>query len=170
MLWHIEVKFCIWFCFTVLQIKWECCQFALIFVGVMPLLEFRILKTQFSALFFYMPWHIELTFYILVCFTVLQIKFECCQFPSIFVGVMPLLELRILEIPSFLQFLLRALTYWAETLHMTLFNVQKIKFECHNAVSVWLSVHFLHFPPTYINIFSWKLEFYVHLVSLMHFV
>ena len=40
----------------------------------------------------------------------------------------------------FCTFLLRALTYWAETLHMTLFNVQKIKFECHNSVSVWLSV------------------------------
>ena len=41
-LWHIEVKFCIWFCFTVLQIKLKCRQFALIFV--MPLLELRILK------------------------------------------------------------------------------------------------------------------------------
>ena len=35
------------------------------------------------------------------CFTVLQIKFECCQFVSIFLGVMPLLGLRILEIHSF---------------------------------------------------------------------
>ena len=41
---------------------------------------------------------------------------------------------------SFLHFFLRALTYSAENLHMTLFNVQKIKFECHNSVSVWLSV------------------------------
>ena len=31
-------------CFTVLQIKLECRQFALIFVWVMPLLELRILK------------------------------------------------------------------------------------------------------------------------------
>ena len=37
-------------------------------------------------------------------FNVLQIKFECHQFPSIFVGVMPLFELRILEILSFPQF------------------------------------------------------------------
>ena len=34
---------------------------------------------------------------------------------------MPLLELRILEIHSFHTFLLHALTYWAEILHMTLF-------------------------------------------------
>ena len=155
----------------------------------------RILEnTQFSTLFFYMLWHIRLKFYIWLCFTVLQIKFECCQFPSFFDGVIPLSECRILKIHSFRHFsltpfdilswnfaydfvllyyrlslsflnlrwflwelcpfwkseywkytvfctfLLRALTYWAETLHMTLFNVQKIKFECHNSVSVWLSV------------------------------
>ena len=33
-----------------------------------------------------------------------SIKLECRQFPSIFVGVMPLLELKILEIHSFLHF------------------------------------------------------------------
>ena len=73
--------------------------------GVMPLCELRILEnTQFSALFSYMLWHIELKFCIWLCFTVLQIKFECRQFASIFVRVMPLLELRILEIHSFPHF------------------------------------------------------------------
>ena len=37
MLWHIELKFYIWLCLTVLQIEFECRQFASIFVGVMPL-------------------------------------------------------------------------------------------------------------------------------------
>ena len=37
MLWHIELKFYIWLCLTVLQIKFECRQLASIFVGVMPL-------------------------------------------------------------------------------------------------------------------------------------
>ena len=32
MLWHIELKFCIWLCFTVLQINLECHQFASIFL------------------------------------------------------------------------------------------------------------------------------------------
>ena len=59
---------------------------------------------QFSALFSYMLWHIELKCCIWLCFTVLQIKFECRQFASSFVGVMPLLELRILEIHSFPHF------------------------------------------------------------------
>ena len=57
-------------------------------------------NTQFSALFSYILWHIELKLYIWLCLTVLQIKFECRQFASIFVGVMPLLELRLLEIHS----------------------------------------------------------------------
>ena len=158
MLWHIELKFCIWLCFTVLQIKFECRQYASIFMGVMPLLELRKLKmhsfphfsltcfdilswnfaydfvllyyrpslsvvnlrqflwelcpfgtsntgnTQLSVLFSYMLWHIELKFCIHICFTVLQIKFQCRQFASIFVGVMPLLELSILEIHSFPHF------------------------------------------------------------------
>ena len=163
-------------------------------------------NTQFSALFSYTLWHIELIFCISLCFTLLQIKIECCHLPSNFVGVMPLLELRILEIhfsltcfdisgwnftydfvllyyrssesvvnfrqflielyplleiywkyPVFCTFLLCALTYWAETLHITLFNVQKIKFECHNSVSVWLSVRpsifciFLLHTSTYLD-------------------
>ena len=44
MLWHIEPKFCIWLYFTVLQINFKCCQFVSIFVGVMPLLELKILE------------------------------------------------------------------------------------------------------------------------------
>ena len=95
-------------------------------MGVMPHLELRILENtvfctfliraltywaetykgnvQFSALFSYMLWHIELKFCIWLCFTVPQIKFECRQFALMFVGVMPLLELRILKIHSFPHF------------------------------------------------------------------
>ena len=104
MLWHIELKFCIWLCFTVLQIKLESRQFASIFVGVVPLLDLRILEIQSFRHFSYMLWHIELKFCILLCFTVLQINFESRQFASIFVGVVPLLELRTLETHSFPQF------------------------------------------------------------------
>ena len=41
MLWHIEMKFCIWLCFTVLYIKFECRQFASSFVGVVPIFDLR---------------------------------------------------------------------------------------------------------------------------------
>ena len=158
MLWHIELKFCTWLCFDVLQIKFDCRHFASIFEGVMPLCELRIkvmrsfphfsptcfdiLSSNFaydfvspyyrsssiainlrlclwelcpvwnleywkytvSALFSFMLWHIELKFCIWLCFTVLQIKFDCHQFAFMFVGVMPLLELRILKIHSFPHF------------------------------------------------------------------
>ena len=96
-------------------------------------LSVRVSVRKFSPLFSYMLWHIELKFCIWLCFTVLQIKFKCHQFPSIFVGVMPLLELKILEIHSFPHFSLTyALTYRAEILHMTLLYCTyiHIKFEC----------------------------------------
>ena len=72
-------------------------------VSVRPTLfpSVRVSVRQFSTLFPNMLWHIELIFCMWLCFTVLQIKFEWRQFASSFVGGMPLLELRILEIHSF---------------------------------------------------------------------
>ena len=104
--WHIELKFCIWLCFTVLQIKFKCRQFASIFVGIMPLLELRKLKMHsfphFSLTCFdILSWNFAYEIVLLI-----QIKFECRQFASIVDGVMPLLELRILEIHSFPHFTL----------------------------------------------------------------
>ena len=51
-----------------------------------------------------MLWYIEFKFCIWLCFNVPQSKFEFRHFASIFVGVMPLCELRILEIHSFPHF------------------------------------------------------------------
>ena len=41
-LWHIELKFCTWLCFNLLQVKFECRHFASVFEGVMPLCKLRI--------------------------------------------------------------------------------------------------------------------------------
>ena len=87
-----------------------------------PFWNLEYWKYTVFALFSYMLWHIELTFFIWYCVTVLKIKFECRQFLSILLGVLPLSKLRILEIHSFRHFLLHALTYWAEILHITLFQ------------------------------------------------
>ena len=92
-----------------------------IFVGVMPLLELRILKIHNFLHFSLTCFDIELKFCIWLCLTILQIKFNCRQFASIFVGVMPLLERTMMKYTVFRTFLLHALTYWAEILHMTLF-------------------------------------------------
>ena len=133
--------------------------------------------SQFSALFSYMLWDIELKFYVLLNCDARKSKFECHLFPLIFAGVMPLFNFKLLQIRSFphfsptsfailsmswnlaydfvllynrssssvihlrqfllelcpfwnleywkytvfRSFLLHSLTYWAEILHMTLF-------------------------------------------------
>ena len=152
-------------------------------------------QSQFSALFSYKLWHIELKFCMSLSSYEHSIKFECPQFPSIFVGVMSLLELKILEIDSFPHFsptsfgilswnfaydfvllyyrlsmsvvnlrpclwelcpfwdleywkytvfrtfLLHALTDWAEILHMTLFFC--------TTDHVWVSSFWVNFCESY---------------------
>ena len=58
----------------------------------------------FSALFSYMLWDIELKFGVSLYFDAHKIKLECHQFPSIFAGVMPLLNFKLLQICSFPHF------------------------------------------------------------------
>ena len=60
--------------------------------------------SQFSALFSYMLWDIKLKFCVSLYFDARKIKFECHQFPSIFAGVMPLLNFTLLQIHSFPHF------------------------------------------------------------------
>ena len=94
-IWHMTLFYCTTEQVRVSTISVNFCW------SYAPFGTYNTENTQFSALFSYTLWHIELKFCIWLCFTVLQIKFQCCQFPSIFVGVMPLLERRILEIQSF---------------------------------------------------------------------
>ena len=51
MLWHIELKFCIWLCVTVLHIKFKCRQFASIRRIYAPFGTYNTTNTQLSALF-----------------------------------------------------------------------------------------------------------------------
>ena len=120
MLWHIGLQFYIWLCFTVLQIKFECCQFPSIFDGVIPLLDCRILKihsfphfslTRFDILSWNFAYDFVLLYYRL-SLSVLNLRWflwELC----------PFWKLEYWKYIVFCTFLLRALTYWAETLHMT---------------------------------------------------
>ena len=119
MLWHIELKFCTWLCSNVLQIKFECCQFASSFVGVMPLLELRILEIHsfphFSLTCFdILSWNFAYDFVLLYyrsSSSVVNFLWEFC----------PFWNLNYWKCTVFRTFLLHALTYWAEILHMTLF-------------------------------------------------
>ena len=122
MLWHIELKFCIWLCFTVLQIKFECRQFASIFVGVMPLLELKLLEihsfphfslTCLNILSWIFAYDFVLLYYRSSSSVVnlRQFLWELC----------PFWNLNYWKYTVFLTFLLHALTYWAEIFQMTLF-------------------------------------------------
>ena len=103
MLWRVDLKFCIWLCFTVLQIKFECRQFASSLWELCPFWNLEYWKYSFRT-FLLHAFTYWAEFCIRLCFTVLQIKFEWRHFASISVGVMPLLVLRILEIHSFPHF------------------------------------------------------------------
>ena len=60
--------------------------------------------SHFSALFSYMLWDIDLKFVVSLNFNARKIRFECHQFPSLFAGVMPLLNFKFLKICSFPHF------------------------------------------------------------------
>ena len=89
---------------------------------------------QFSTLFSYMLWHIELKFCIWPFFNILQSKFQCHQFLSIFIrpssdgtyygmvmSVRPSVHPSVRpSVTVFRTFLLHALRYWAEILYITL--------------------------------------------------
>ena len=122
MLWHIEFKFCIWLCFNVPQSKFECRHFALIFVGVMPLCELRVLEIHsfplFSLTCFHiLSWNFAYDFVLLYyrssssVVNLRQFLWELC----------PFWNLEYLKYTVFRTFLLHPLTYWAESLHITLF-------------------------------------------------
>ena len=165
MLWHNELKFCIWLCFTVLQIKFECRQFASIFVGVMPLLELKLLEIQFSALsptcFDILSWNFAHDFVLMYYRSSLSVV-NLCQF---LLELCPFWNLKYCKYTVFRTFLLHALTYWVEILHMTLFYCTTDQVRV-SSIFVWvmpllelriLEIYsFLHFFLTCFDLLSWK--------------
>ena len=122
MLWHIEFKFCIWLCVNVPQIKFECRHFASIFVGVMPLCELRILEIHsflhFSlACFDILSWNFAYDF-VLLYYRSSSSVVNLCQYLW---ELCPFWNLEYWKYTVFRTFLLHPLTYWAESLHITLF-------------------------------------------------
>ena len=104
----------------------ECRQFALMFVGVMPPLELRILEIHsfphFSlACFDILSWNFAYDFVLsyyrssLSVINLRQCLWELC----------PFWNLEYCKYTVFRTFLLHALTYWAEILHMILFRCTK---------------------------------------------
>ena len=145
---------------------------SVIFAGVMPLLNFKLLQIcsfpHFSPTCFkILSWN----FCIWLCFPALQVKFECPQFASIFVGAMPLLELQLLEIHSFPHFSLTCFDILSLILHMTLFYctsdqvwVSSICVTFSGSYALWnleySKIHsFPHFSLTCFDILSWNFAY-----------
>ena len=111
----------IWLCFTVLQIKFEFYQFASIFVGVMPLLELRILEIHsfphFSLTCFdILSWNFAYDFVLLYYRSSLSVV----NLRQFLWKLCPFWNLEYWKYTVFHTFLLHSLTNWAEILHMTL--------------------------------------------------
>ena len=173
MLWHIDLKFCVSLYFYARKIKFECHQFPSLFAGVMLLFNFKLL--QICSFPHFSPTCFDIfssNFCIWLWFNVPQSKFECRYFASIFVGVMPLCELRILEIHSFPHFSLTCFDILSWNFaYDFVFTVLQIKFECRQFASIFgvmpllelriLEIHsFPHFSLTLFNILSWTFAYY----------
>ena len=141
MLWYTVPEFCISLCYNVqcttnqVRVSTICFNFCRSYA---PFGTYYTWKTQFSALFSYMLCHIKLKLCICLCYALLQIKLECRQFASMFVGVMPILELNILEIHSFPHFSSMCFDKILEIQFSTLLSymLRHIQLNC-----IWLSFY-----------------------------
>ena len=121
-LWHIDLKFCVSLYFYARKVKFDCHQFPSLFAGVMLLFNFKLLKICSFP-------HFSPT-----CFDILSSNFVydfVLMYHRASLSVVILLQF-LLELFLFVNleyskhtvlctFLLHALTYWAQILHMTLF-------------------------------------------------
>ena len=128
MLWHIELKFCIWLCFTVLQIKFECRQFL---CELCPFWNSEYWKYTVFRTFF---WH-ALTYWAEnLRMALFYWNKDQLRLSSICVNF--LWEESFGTLNTWNTFLLHALAYWAEIFLVTFFNTLQIKFECCHSVSI----------------------------------
>ena len=172
MLWDIELKFCLSLYYDARKIKFECHQFPSIFDGVMPLFNFKLLQIcsfpHFSpSCFDISSWNLAYDFVLLYYRTSSSVDIFC-QF---LLELCPFWNLEYWKYTVFRTFLLHALTYWAEILHLTLFYCTT------DQVSVLsISVNFCriyallerrilevqsfpHFPLTRFDILSWNFAY-----------
>ena len=162
-------NFCTWLCFTVLQIKFECRQFASIFVGVMSLLELRILEIHSFP-------HFSLT-----CFDILSWNFahdfvflyyrsslSVVNLRQVLLELCPFWNLEYWKYTVFHTFLLHALTYWSEILHMILFywNTDQVRVSsiCFNFCGSFFIWH-LKFDVGFFNAFLFE-KYYIKIAFL----
>ena len=118
-----------------------------------------------------MLWHIKLKFCIWLCFTVLQISLSVLNLRWFLWELCPFWKSEYWKYTVFCTFLLRALTYWAEILHITLFYCTTDQFRVFSIPSIFdevipllelriLKIHsFPHFSLTRFDILSWNFAY-----------
>ena len=155
MLWHIFLKFCVLLYFYARKIKFECHQFPSLFAGVMLLFNFKLLQicsfphfspTCFDILSSNFVYDFVLMYHRASLSVVIlqQFLLELCLF----------VNLEYSKYSVFRTFLLHALTYWAEILHMTLFYC--------TTDQVWVSLICVNFCGSYAPF--WNLEYWKYTV------
>ena len=82
-LWDIDLKFGIWICLHIIQIKFDFGAFDLLLHELLP-----FAKILFSGLFFVIFRYIELKFHIWICLDIIQVKFDFgCVWPTFTWGI-----------------------------------------------------------------------------------
>ena len=122
MLWDIELKFCISLSFDARKSKFEWHQFPSIFAGVMPLFNFQLSQICsfphfFPTCFEILRWNVAYDFVLLSYWSSLNVV----HLRRFLLELCPFWNLEYWKCTVFRTFLLHALTYWAEILHMTFF-------------------------------------------------
>ena len=142
--------------FVLLYNRWRVSSICVNFCGSYALLnlEYWIYTVFHTFLFTALTYWAEILHMTLSYCTTDQ---ECRQFASIFVGVMPPLELRILEIHSFQHFSLTcfdmlSLDFSHDFFKCTIYQ-DRVSSLCAHLV-LRASTHFLHVPPSCMDKFS----------------
>ena len=137
-----------------------------------PSVRPSVRPSQFSALFSYMHWHIDLKFCVSLYFYERKIKFECHQFPSLFAGVMLLFNFKLLQICSFPHFSPTCfdILNWNFAYDFVLLYYRSSSSVVNLCQFLWelcpfwnleyWKYSFPHFSLTPSNILSWKFAYY----------
>ena len=133
MLWHIELKFCIWLCFTVLQIKFECRQFLW---ELCPFWNSEYWKYSLPHFFSDMLWLIELKICTWLCFTEIKIQLWLSSICINFLWELcPFWNFEYLKYAVYFSLTCFGILSWNFSCDL-IFNVLQIKFECCHSVSI----------------------------------
>ena len=150
---------------------------SLYYRSISSAVNFRHLCRSYASFWNLKYWKYTVFWAFWLCFTVLKIKFECHQIASNFVGVMPRLELTILEIhvlphfsPTCVDILSRNFANnFVSLYYRSIPSVVNLCDFCMSYTQFWnlLEIHnFLNFSPTFVHALAyWSEILYLALIE-----